>query len=100
MVVDEETTKDVKATAQNLFNLVIVGVGIILGSYIASNVMGPLTMIEVLKDGQPVIENGTPLMKRDWSLLFSVPLYAALACLVILLAFYPSRKSPVGSSSS
>lgn len=92
MVVDEETTKDVKATAQNLFNLVIVGVGIILGSYIASNVMGPLTMVEVLKDGQPVIENGVPLMQRDWSLLFSVPLYASLGCLVILLAFYPGGK--------
>ena len=49
-------------------------------------------MVEVQKDGQAVIENGVPLMQRDWSLLFSVPLYAALACLVILLAFYPRSK--------
>ncbi|MAT80183.1 MAG: hypothetical protein CMJ29_00875 [Phycisphaerae bacterium] len=95
MVVDEETTKDVKATAQNLFNLVIVGVGIVLGSYIANNVMGPLTMVEVMKDGQPVMENGAAVMERDWSLLFSVPMYAALACLAILLAFYPRSKKHV-----
>ena len=92
MVVDEETSKDVKATAQNLFNLVIVGVGIVLGSYIASNVMGPLTMVEVMKDGQPVVENGANVLQRDWTLLFSVPMYAAIGCLAILLAFYPRSK--------
>ena len=35
MIVDEETTGDVRASAQSLFNLVIIGVGIILGSKIA-----------------------------------------------------------------
>ena len=38
MVVDEETTSDVRASAQNLFNLVIVGIGIIVGSLIATQV--------------------------------------------------------------
>jgi len=35
MIVDEETTGDVRASAQSLFNLVIIGIGIIVGSKIA-----------------------------------------------------------------
>ena len=35
MVVDEQTTGDVRASAQSLFNLVIVGIGVIVGSEIA-----------------------------------------------------------------
>ena len=35
MVVDEQTTGDVRASAQSLFNLVIIGVGVIVGSEIA-----------------------------------------------------------------
>jgi nucleoside transporter len=40
MVVDENTTSDVRATAQNLFNLVIVGIGIIVGSWFAGSIVG------------------------------------------------------------
>lgn len=68
MVVDEETTKDIRASAQSLFNLVIVGVGIIVGSMIASRVK------EWAGD--------------DWNKLFSVPMWASLACLAFLLVFY------------
>ena len=42
-----------------------------------------------------LLENGAAVMERDWSLLFSVPMYAALACLAILLAFYPRSKRHV-----
>ena len=38
IIVDEETTKDVRASAQSLFNLVVVGLGIIVGSYLAADV--------------------------------------------------------------
>jgi len=76
MVVDEETTSDVRASAQNLFNLVIVGVGIIVGSKIAGWVAQWATVDE----------------KMDYTRLFSVPMWAALGCLAILLAAYP-RKS-------
>jgi nucleoside transporter len=72
MVVDEETSSDVRASAQSLFNLVIVGVGIIVGSLFAGKVAEGAT-----KDG--VI---------DYTALFSVPMWAALACLVILIALY------------
>ena len=78
MIVDEHTTKDVRATAQNLFNLVIVGIGIIVGSWFATAVVGAWAS-----------ESGS----MDFAKLFSVPMYMAIGCLALLLLFYPSRKS-------
>ncbi len=77
MVVDEETTPDVRASAQNLFNLVIVGIGIIVGSWVSTAVVGKWAEIE------PGV--------MDYTKLFSVPMYASLACLALLLVFYPAR---------
>ncbi|MDA1259028.1 MAG: MFS transporter [Planctomycetota bacterium] len=79
MVVDEETTRDVRASAQNLFNLVIIGLGIIVGSWFATSVVGEWA------DG-------------DWTKLFSIPMWMALACLVILLVAYPSKRRAVGGA--
>jgi MFS family permease len=75
MVVDEECSTDVRASAQSLFNLVIVGIGIIVGSKIAGYVAEIATVNE----------------KMDYSKLFSYPMWAALACLVFMLAMYPNR---------
>jgi nucleoside transporter len=72
MVVDEETSSDVRASAQSLFNLVIVGVGIIVGSLFAGSVAESATKNGVL----------------DYRELFAVPMWAALSCLVLLIAFY------------
>ena len=72
MVVDEETSSDVRASAQSLFNLVIVGVGIIVGSLFAGSVAESATKNGVL----------------DYRELFAVPMWAALTCLVILIALY------------
>jgi len=80
MVVDENTTKDVRASAQNLFNFVIVGLGIIVGSWFAIYVVG-----------QWAVTDG----KTDYTKLFSVPMWMSLACLVVLLLFYPNRPRPV-----
>ena len=78
MIVDEETTGDVRASAQSLFNLVIVGIGIIVGSKIAG----------------AVAEWATVETKLNYTKLFTVPMWAAIACLVLLLMFYPGgRKS-------
>jgi nucleoside transporter len=85
MVVDEETTPDVRASAQNLFNLVIVGVGIIVGSWVATAVVGRYASYEV-------VEAGRTITKLDWTKLFSVPMWAALFCLSALLAAYPDRR--------
>lgn len=76
MIVDEETSHDVRASAQNLFNLVIIGIGIIVGSYIASGVA-----VWASIGGQ-----------MDYAKLFTVPMYAAAACFLMLLMFYPSHK--------
>ena len=38
LIVDEETTTDVRASAQGLFNLVVVGFGVIVGNYFAGRV--------------------------------------------------------------
>ena len=72
MIVDEETTADVRASAQNLFNLVIVGIGVIVGSKIAGWV--------------------ADWAGGDYQKLFSVPMWASVACLVALLALYPNGK--------
>ncbi|MDA0803515.1 MAG: MFS transporter [Planctomycetota bacterium] len=76
MIVDEHTTKDIRATAQNLFNLVIVGIGIIVGSYFATGVVGTWASA-----------GGS----MDFTKLFSVPMWMALACLAALIAFYPKH---------
>lgn len=75
MIVDEYTTEDVRASAQNLYNLVIVGIGVIVGSKIAGWVADWATI-----DGE-----------LNHTKLFSVPMWTSLACLVLLAAFYPSK---------
>jgi MFS family permease len=77
MVVDEETSKDVRASAQNLFNLVVMGLGITVGSWFAIYVVG-----------QWAVVNG----KTDYRRLFSVPMWMSVACLVLLLLFYRGGK--------
>ncbi|HVS17144.1 MAG TPA: MFS transporter [Planctomycetota bacterium] len=76
LIVDEETTGDVRASAQSLFNLVIVGVGVIVGSKIAAWVSDWATV------------DGT----LDYTRLFGVPMWASLACLVVLLVAYPGGR--------
>jgi hypothetical protein len=77
MIVDEETSGDVRASAQSLFNLVIIGIGIIVGSKIASAV-SDITKVDGV---------------QDFKAMFSVPMWGALFCLVMLLMFY-LPKSP------
>ena len=75
MVVDEECAADVRASAQSLFNLVIVGIGIIVGSKVAGYVAEISTVNEVM----------------DYQKLFSVPMWAALVCLLIMQLCYPNK---------
>jgi MFS family permease len=77
MVVDEEAPHDVRASAQSLFNLVFVGLGIIVGSKIAASVADWATVGEGL---------------LDYARLFSVPMWAAVACFVVMLVGYPSKR--------
>jgi nucleoside transporter len=83
MVVDEQMTPDVKASGQNLFNLVIVGIGIIVGSLIAGWV------------GQWATVDGA----MQYTPLFRLPMYGALACFVLLLLVYPRRSVKIAQVS-
>ena len=79
IVVDEETTSDVRGTAQSMYNLVLVGFGIIVGSFIAGKIADMCTTNAVM----------------DYTRLFSWPLWASVACLAAMLVFYPwGRRKP------
>ena len=94
MIVDEETKTDVRASAQNLFNLVIVGLGIIVGSWFATSIVGRWATHVVLDDvGQPMLnEAAEALTRMDYTQLFSIPMWISLACLLVLIVFYPGGK--------
>ncbi|MCH8822939.1 MAG: MFS transporter [Planctomycetes bacterium] len=94
MVVDEETKADIRASAQNLFNLVIVGLGIIVGSWFATSIVGRWATNNVLDDaGLPILnEAGEELTRLDYTQLFSIPMWGSVGCLFILLLFYPGGR--------
>jgi MFS family permease len=78
MIVDQFTTKDVRASAQSLYNVVLVGFGTIVGNLFAGYV------------GQMATQNGVV----NYRTMFSVPMWVALACLLALLAGYPRNPQP------
>ncbi len=80
MVVDENTSDSVRASAQNLFNLVIVGIGVIVGSKLAAGVADWATS-----------ESGV----LDFTRLFSVPMWASVLVFFLLLVIYPSGRREV-----
>ncbi len=86
MVVDEQTTGDVRASAQSLFNLVIIGIGIIAGSFIATSIVPDWATAD---DGQ-----------LSYAKLFSVPMWVSIACLACLLIFYPGGRGQAALGSS
>ncbi len=80
MVVDEQTTKDVRATAQNLFNLVIIGIGIIVGSWFSTSVVGNWATVDGV---------------MNYTRLFSVPMWMAVTCIAIMLVAYPAKSHKI-----
>ncbi len=82
MIVDEELSPDVRASGQSLYNVVIIGFGIIVGSKIATGVA------DWAKHGSDQV---------NYTDLFSVPLWAALLTLVAFLFLYPSAKKPLSA---
>ena len=93
MVVDEETPKEVRASAQNLFNLVIVGIGIIVGSWFAGSLVGGWAKQATLgPESDPAAAIPEALQREYYTHLFSVPMWIALGCLLVLLVAYPGGK--------
>lgn len=93
MVVDEETPKEVRASAQNLFNLVIVGVGIIVGSWFAGSVVGGWAR-RTVAGPEGVAAGALPeaQVREYFTHLFSVPMWIAIVCLLVLLVAYPGGR--------
>jgi hypothetical protein len=84
MVVDQYTSKEVRATAQNLFNLVLIGIGIIVGSWFATSVA-----VRLATDESGTMSNQT---------LFAIPMVMAIGCLAILMLAYRTPSSAAGRS--
>jgi nucleoside transporter len=79
--VDEFFPKDVRASAQGLFNLMILGFGPLV-----ANVLGPKLIGETFRTAAGV----------DFKSLFLVPFSAAVfAAVVLVLFFHPPQKNPV-----
>jgi MFS family permease len=76
ITLDEYTTKDVRSSAQNVFNLIIFGFGVIIGNWLS---------------GQLGKWSTRPDKTMDWQSFYAVPGYITLACLLALLIFYPNR---------
>jgi MFS family permease len=78
--VDEFFPKDARASAQGLFNLMILGFGPLV-----ANVIGPKLMGETFRTATGI----------DFRSLFLVPLGMAVAAAIILaLFFHPPQKNP------
>jgi hypothetical protein len=67
----------------NLFNFVIVGIGIIVGSLFATSVVA-----KYATSGG----DGVPPGPMDYAKLFSVPMWMAAGCFALILLFYPGKK--------
>ena len=76
MIVDENTSTDVRASAQGLFNLVVVGLGTIVGNFFSGFVYDFTTKDKV----------------TDYRMLYAIPMGVCVVCFLALLALYPSRK--------
>jgi nucleoside transporter len=79
LIVDEQTTKDVRASAQGLFNLIVVGFGVIVGNWFAGRVAS-------------AAKDGAAAGGLDYRLLYAVPMWVVVGCLLLLLLAYPRRR--------
>src|SRR6185437_11881196 len=67
MVVDELTTKDVRASAQSLYGLIVFGLGVVGGNLLS----GYISSISHTADG------------LSYTRMFGIPMWISLACLIV-----------------
>lgn len=77
ITIDENTTPDVRSSAQNVFNLIIFGVGVIMGNWLSGQLGHWVT---------------APDKTVNWQTFYAVPGAITLVCLIALLIFYPGRR--------
>ncbi|MBI4568075.1 MAG: MFS transporter [Planctomycetes bacterium] len=100
LIIDENTSPDVRASAQGVFNLVFVGLGVMLGNWFAGKVSDLAEgkyadfpdMLRAIFEGRDVTSVATHA--TDYKVLYGVPMWLAAACLVLLLVFYPWGRRP------
>ncbi len=88
MIIDEETTPDVRASAQSLYNVVIFGVGIIVGSPIA---MGILVWAKATAAAAAGTATTGAETANYFPALFSVMMWVSLLTLAAFLFLYPGK---------
>jgi MFS family permease len=86
--VDENFPKDVRTSAQSLFNVLIFGLGPFLGNFLWGWLGDVLTHTEIVSgQSEKVIE---------FHKLFVVPVgFALLAATLLAIFFHPAQKEPV-----
>jgi nucleoside transporter len=90
--VDENFPKDVRNSAQGLFNVLILGFGPFFGNFLWGW-LGDYYSSPRVVDGKPVLVDGKPEMVVDFGNLFLVPMIVAIVAAVILaLFFHPAKK--------
>jgi MFS family permease len=91
--VDENFPKDIRTSAQSLFNLLILGLGPFLGNFLWGW-LGDLFRVEKLVDGVAVLgADGKPETLVEFHKLFLVPLgFGIFAALILFLFFHPSKE--------
>jgi MFS family permease len=86
--VDENFPKDVRTSAQGLFNLLILGLGPFLGNFL----WGWLGDVF----SRTVVVAGVPAKAIDFHQLFLVPLgFSLFAAALLAVFFHPAQKEPV-----
>jgi hypothetical protein len=80
--------KDVRSSAQGLFNLLILGVGNVVASFLFPTLIGRLSHAGA--DGAAVV---------DYTSLFMVPTGMALAAVLLLALFFkPPTRAPIAEA--
>lgn len=88
--VDENFPKDVRTSAQSLFNLLILGLGPFLGNFLWGW-LGDVYMTTKVVDGQTV-------SAISYHQLFLVPMgFALFATVLLAIFFHPPQKQPAAS---
>ena len=88
--VDEVFPKDVRSSAQGLFNLLVLGIGSVVASFLFPFLMGRLTT-------NVTDAAGAATAQVDYTRLFMVPTgMALLAVLLMALFFRPPQRGPGG----
>ena len=82
LYVDDEANERIRSAAQGLIAIILWGIGSLVGTWLAGEVMGRHLLANAAKDG----------LQHDWAAIWSTPAWLAVGVLVIFVLFF---KNPV-----